>query len=1039
MLTTGDRGAGHRGTHETRSVPLADGRGRARLVLPSQAGAPTRAVFDGVRLDPGRPVPAGLIVVLRRRPRPEETDIAGLVDRALLRLDVRADLRPEELSGLREALGEQVEALVPLDGRVELADHDAQGEPPLAEAGLDQRLAGNLEATLGAEATRLALRALAGGPTGLTLSAVVGYALGYETVKVQVAGSWADVHEELRALAGPDRRFGRDQLTRALAALYRRGGIELSGEAVEDDGLIRAAAELVAPMLVAIADRIPEEADTWRLSAGPPIGWPLDTASTVSIAQRAELRLDTALAETWQAHPEPPRTADVVSLVVEAPGGGFQVIAERSPGARRRQADPTRLERQVKAAGLSASPAVGLGVQQADPAVVREALRLGGRPLPIGLGRAVVRPLVQTEPGPVLDTPGNGSWPDQRDADVRWYVPELRVVGAESGPPRTDDLQLRFHQAGLGPSGRSALTGELVVPLALGEPAAVRDARAAAGGTTFRPVPLDGAEATVELPFTDTDTGQTGRRLLTGTVTRAADDQLVVRVTLADQWTRLAYATLARGEPITCRVAHLVVGWDAPDDRVEQPSTLVLRSAVKLDQAAPGARVTLRSDHGWRIAVPQRAELAGIVVVPSLKLVQLRPTPFRVRRTVPQVHAVDISMPCDRFPDRFVEELADGSTRSVGCTDAFGIGAVDQRLLAEVPELRRPGLRVFRQLAQPDRFVLVPDRYVLSRRPEQPHDPAVILHAALDPDPADVRIVFDAMLQPEVDEADLLRAGAGARRLCGGATPVLDWATSLVDGTPSFHWLGLPAGSAMVSLACHDGRIRVSADLRVPDWLVMRSLLERSGIQGALVVTLADRTSLRSDLVIDLRRIRGPWPDGPVDIAPTASGYRLRNRLAQPVLVHALHNETGEIAVPVQRVVDALGEALVSGSADAPWLVAASEPIGDAPATVEEARVVIEDVAAEILVILTTRLADGGRASIDVELTLPGTGETAAVTLTDKSPAAQVTFTLPLTGAVVPTVLRWRVRPQAGAAPDADWRDHNLNASSVIAVGETTA
>jgi hypothetical protein len=128
----------------------------------------------------------------------------------------------------------------------------------------------------------------------------------------------------------------------------------------------------------------------------------------------------------------------------------------------------------------------------------------------------------------------------------------------------------------------------------------------------------------------------------------------------------------------------------------------------------------------------------------------------------------------------------------------------------------------------------------------------------------------------------------------------------------------------------------------------------------------------------------------------------------------------------------------VTGPASTDQLVASAEPIGDAPATVEEARVLVEDVAAEVLVILTGRLADSGRASIEVELTLPLTGEKATVTLTDKDPAAQVTFTLPLTGAVVPTMLRWRVRPPAGTDPDAGWRDHDLTASSIVAVGETT-
>ena len=1036
-MTTTARGADRR-THQVRSTPLTDGRGLARLVPAVQAGAPVRSVFDGVRLDPGLPVPVRLTVVLGRRPRPEERDIGGLIDRALVRLDVRADLRPEELDALREDLGEPIEALVPLDAEVELVDRDADPATPILEGGLDQRLTGQLEATVGADDARLLLRELAGEATGLTLSAVVGYATGYETVRVGVSGGWASVHEELRTLTGPDRRFGRGHLAEALAILTRRGDVELTGDVGDSDRLVQAATALLAPMLVAIADQVPDEPGRWQLSAGPPIAWPLDASSTVSVAERAEIRLDEALADALQTLPRPPRAADVVSLVVEAPGGGYQVIARRSLGTRREAAATPHVDRLVSAAGRSTSPGARLGVELADPAMTKEALRLGDRPLPEGLEVVAVRPLPRVEPGPVLDASSDGTWPDQRDPDVRWYVPELRVVEPEPGPPGSDGLQLRFRPAGLGPSGRPAVTGELVVPLAVGEPPAVRDAHAAGSATTFRAVPLDGAEATVELPFTDTDTGQAGQRRLSGTVTPAGADRLVVRVTLADQWARLAYARLAAGTAVTCRVAHLIVGWTAADDSVLLAPELIMRPPVRLDQAAPGARVTLRSDDGWRIAVTQRADLDRIAVLPILKAVQFRPATFRLRQIVPRAHVVEVTLPCARFPDRFVEELDNGSTRSIGCRDAFGIGTVDQRLLAEVPELRRAELRVLRHLAQPDHFVLVPGRYVLGRRPDQPHDPAVMLHAALDPDPADVRIVFDAVLQPDVGPAELAWARAGARRLAGGGTPVLDWATGLVEGAPSFHWLGLPAGVSLESLAAGDGRIRVSASLKVPDWLVMRSVLERSGLQGSLTVALADATSLRSDLLVDLRRIRGPWPDGPVDVAPTASGYRLRNRLAQPVLVRALHNEAGEVVVAVERAVDAAAEAVVTGLASTDQLVASAEPIGDAPATVEEARVLVEDVAAEVLVILTGRLADSGRASIEVELTLPVTGEKATVTLTDKDPAAQITFTLPLTGAIVPTMLRWRVRPPAGTDPDTGWRDHDLTASSIVAVADTT-
>ena len=119
-------------------------------------------------------------------------------------------------------------------------------------------------------------------------------------------------------------------------------------------------------------------------------------------------------------------------------------------------------------------------------------------------------------------------------------------------------------------------------------------------------------------------------------------------------------------------------------------------------------------------------------------------------------------------------------------------------------------------------------------------------------------------------------------------------------------------------------------------------------------------------------------------------------------------------------------------------VVAVAEPMGNAPAAITEARIIVEEVTAEVLVVLTARPADGDRPSLDVELTLPSTGQEATVTLSDREPAARVSFVLPLTDAVVPTTVRWRVLPPAGGDPSADWHDHDLTSSAVIAIDDST-
>ena len=227
-----------------------------------------------------------------------------------------------------------------------------------------------------------------------------------------------------------------------------------------------------------------------------------------------------------------------------------------------------------------------------------------------------------------------------------------------------------------------------------------------------------------------------------------------------------------------------------------------------------------------------------------------------------------------------------------------------------------------------------------------------------------------------------------------------------------------------------DGTIHFSAGLAVPEWLVLRGILAQSGLQGAVRFSFTDGSHVSSALEMDLRRIVGPWETGPVRLDRGRDELRVSNATESAVRVRLLNGyRDGRVvdSVALDVTLEAHGDTTVAWTPpEGAVLVADYEtPVGG-PVDIDEVRSFVEEVDVTAVFLNQT----DPPASIDGEARIEGEEQTRRLRIGADTPAAEVTFPLPLTEAIAGPTVEYRLRPN-GAAPT-PWRRHQLTESAFI-------
>lgn len=678
----------------------------------------------------------------------------------------------------------------------------------------------------------------------------------------------------------------------------------------------------------------------------------------------------------------------------------------------------------------------------------------------IGPGRWQLDDIVQATatvagPMPRVEDESAPLFPDRIDASRFWYAPELGVVmpaprDTADASPFVFSLRTVGHDA----TGRAGLEATIRVRLRAQMSAATQDVWEAKARPPTTAVPLAGLSIALEVPFRD-PTGLTSSQSIKATSVTSNGEIHDVTFVLTDQWARLAYGALAVAD---FQQVPARVGWSyAFTAEVRSPrsssdvtarhveSMAVMRARPVLMAAGtvhfPLAAVPAQGRPPILARPPHVTTLPHGPTVPHLPTLPRRPY---VTQTQGRTGAVELHIPCKTFGALYVE-ATDGGVQAIGCQDAFQLGVVELRLFeplvldfgAQAP------FTVLRSLQVPGRFLVLPRSYTVARF--EPGDsrgyrPALFLFANVDAAEHDrTRCVMAATLEPAVSAywRDALLAKLESEV---HPSPELTWPGDL-DASPTFAWALGGSGPTAVevdAVSTPEG-FQVSLATGVDGVLLLEAMIEGSGVLGSVAFPLADGTTLRSSLVVDLAHVSGPFIAGPVEVELAGGRAKVTNRIEQPVDIGSLAVRTGAVRVtfPVEKRLASGESTSIAVPAGASHATVDARPVGEA-ASFEEIRTYVEDIY--VTVVFFANVALGSIASLSVEAAIVGVEGSVRASLSSEAPRAELTLLLPLTTYVAAPTLRFAItcarresQPVTGA-----WREWRLDTlGSVIEITTT--
>jgi hypothetical protein len=382
---------------------------------------------------------------------------------------------------------------------------------------------------------------------------------------------------------------------------------------------------------------------------------------------------------------------------------------------------------------------------------------------------------------------------------------------------------------------------------------------------------------------------------------------------------------------------------------------------------------------------------------------------------------------------------ADGQ-KAIGCRDAYRLGETEFKLYEEIRDILtapQPGFRLYRSLQTPGRFLVVPERYLITRfepsEGEKAYRPAIYLYSTVDAaNPANTRCVVLATLQPDLPNYRR-RELLDALRQRFHPSPIVEYPTELTCDL-SYDWSVADGGAGATSLQIDVAKLwdsfQVSLTTDVAGVSQLQAMLTHGGVQGRAIFSFPDRTRLETTLRLDLSDITGPWEAGPVEARGDGSLAKLVNRIERAVQVSDLHVIGGDGArqiVSIDRRLNPSEEwsGPVPAGASALLPVATPERVA---ATLPEIRSFVEDIRANLVFINQVNFANHALKQLEVVARIkdvPGDGR---VSLSETDPVASLDFLLPLTTYLAHPTLQYQtvLTSATNQVSRSAWKDWEL-------------
>lgn len=994
------------------SKGLLDGGGEIQAV-----GAPR--LLTG---EEGSPI-VSMTALLSASPGVVETSLVPLVEAGQLSVEASCLLQSTEIDKLSENFSRRVVIPSATETTLVLANSATVIDERVA-IGTSSRfaLSGRIDRQDAIEVMN-AMNEVADYRSGrLVLSATVRYRTSGVPMRLRLRGRWGVIWDALALQTDLDGRLSPAGVDAALMQSLREGQLTLIGP----DGMALEDFQSVSAMFARVSGLVLAEDPLggYLLRVRPADNFPLTVTETRSVPHEESLRLETSLGPEIARLFRGRGLEEHLGFVALAAGGGRQVLQPRRKRSLRRDMvedfRPTATLALSSGRALAAATAFRPSVASTPVSFAHNLASLSV----VELSQPVTStsqaqpkslPIVTDLEAARLDV----VLKDRISSKLRWYVPAFALVEPEGSMLGMAENIFHFEieRIGVTQDGSDALAAEFRFRLA-GSPhehiaSEVESLRSS--GTAVHPVAVQDVSVVLVIPYVDNESGRPSRQRLTCDSTVEGED-IACKLRIANQWVRVAYGSLSRpgfqSEPARIEVTYRFESYTPVDERGQSAligSKMRRIGEVRYDGAAiriecmSGAISVSRK--GSELARPLPVGNLALAVRPGSGLLAVRPqlelSPTLIATLLRTVYAERLRtascssaalVSCYRQPGAYVERT-DTGTRVLGCQDALTLGRSERTLLEEIVPLSTPAARVFRLLTHTDLFLVLPTRYRLTRRKEgSVQVPAGALYSILDAEMDDnTRFVFDFTLQPALSPAErreltLYLAPYSPRPVIRypGEMPLMGVDVDLLIDSDTLH--------------ANDGPfldLSVSGDLT--EALIVKSLLEGSGLGGSVRFKLNDETILESAIDVNIGTVEGPWDMGPVSAVPDGQTIRVTNH------TESRYEVTGILAFsPVARIATGLslgpGESSVVSSDNLHGEAYAIAAASEGPGSIEERRVFIEVIRSSVIFMVSgVDFDELSIDSIEVDAEIVATGERRGVSLSAAIPAAEVVFRLPIT------------------------------------------
>lgn len=690
---------------------------------------------------------------------------------------------------------------------------------------------------------------------------------------------------------------------------------------------------------------------------------------------------------------------------------------------------------------------------------------------------------------PLVEDEQQRWFPDLTNSTTYWAVPvfELMVPNL-TDDPTVSPFRFLFRTIGMDQEGKPVLEGEVTFTLRFFLSEEIKkEILNTNSRANIKLIDTNNISISIEIPFIQ------GNQLITSTLITEEfirkQDCLMATFRMSNDWIRICYGVLSALNPVSEKKLkiNLAYSFTGMSKKVDKFDSLIFNQQIFKIAALPVLTKSLIAQQNITNQPPalsyfnaseKRLSLANgqsiyfndfqkpreksdkltgrlstmalskinepaiyketlLPIANSQKIDKINKHTKYIKQSFLRKDKLEGSFECTKFGDFYQEENSDGTIASIGCKEPYKLGELRFSLYVPLTEISDPDFKVYRSTQIPNRFLIVPRRFVITRfepdRRTLAFSPCLRLYSTIDAVNLErSRCVLDCTLAPDIDRFKLEDLHFRLSQFTS-YTPYVSFPGE-IEHTEVYQW-GIPANlTESIETFSLGAYIRMVLGAKIEGVLTLHSLLKTVGLPGKVIFTLPDASTFEAELMISLESIKGPFINGALIKEKLDSTLSLKNGLNQRLQlteIHTYNNYEDKIVMPVEKSLEG-GEAF-SMSIDPKRIHVPHYTVDIVPEDLSETRQYLEDIECQVIFVTAIDFAALGIKNLNIQFGLSAQSLHETKLNKDKTVAEEMII-MPLTHFFDQREIQYfiSVEKENGEVLQATWKTVSLIEGNII-------